>query len=182
MVRFKQCFVWRERGTNIVKAESDQEVLEALVSGARPEVADLLGLDVGTREGRAGLGRSGNLDNGQRRDDAVERLGDTRDGGDKGWEAELSLLLKTSLRLDRPSEGRGDKQSARESDETSFGNHGVQRSWLRVLGCFSDQDEARYPGASYTPRDDAPTPSSLMKWRAALRNLTPASPVLGVHK
>src|SRR4051812_7175581 len=74
--------------TYIIKTSGDQEVCVLVVSSASPEVADLLGLDVGRGEGRAGQSRGGRLQDWQRRRVGGQRLRHTGNGRDQGRQAD----------------------------------------------------------------------------------------------
>ena len=63
-----------------------------LITRASPEVPNLLGLDVAAGERRAVQGRRGDLEDGQRRSQLVQGLGDTRDAGDQGRQRDGEAL------------------------------------------------------------------------------------------
>lgn len=113
--------------TYIVQAEGDEEILVALVSRSRPEVADLLGPDVGASEWGALLGRKRHLQNGQRRHDVVEGFSDSGDGGDQRWETELPLDLGSRIVADGTGRGGGSPEGFRKGDESRLAEHGGQK-------------------------------------------------------
>jgi hypothetical protein len=66
-----------------------------LVTGTGPEVANLLGPDVAGGERRALQRRRGNLQDGERRHELVQRLRHSRDAGDQRREGDAKAVSQS---------------------------------------------------------------------------------------
>lgn len=109
--------------THIIERDGRKEILVVVVASTRPEITDLLGLDVGNLE-RRGLQRRGRgLEDGQRGQKGDEGISDSRDGRDQRWQRELRILL-LKIRAAADFGGRAGDMGDQGAQESGGGGSG----------------------------------------------------------